>query len=404
MKVRLIFVSIFSILFTNNFLYGQKLGTTTKPIFEEAASRGSVFFNYGTLNQFKSPSTRGTLGLFLMSNGNGTTTWSAVTGSGSDTNKVNTTGGDNMFGTYNLYGTFKATLSLRAKGNSTTLGLENTAGSATFLFSLPGSYSANTTYTVPSGYPSENDLALVSNTTGTMSWKKFYSSDSIPWIRNNGRSATFTRYADNVGIGTDNPSQKLHVDGSIKFTTNLFMETSTGAVGNIYKGGSLWMHNTEGGFYGGNYAGSTSITGTNNLCLSNYAGYSLTGGSENVLLGFNAGKNLTNGSMCVFVGPNAGYYETGDNIFILDNRIRSDENDTRYKSMMYGVFADNTADQILRVNGVFDWSVQPAVPKIFVQTDEPDIPNNTTAFWKDDAGYYWLILDVSGTQKKVRLQ
>ncbi|MFZ4705415.1 MAG: hypothetical protein ACOYMF_05345 [Bacteroidales bacterium] len=376
-----------------------------KPNFKTATIEGRFVLNYRTSHQYVLPLTRGANGTYLKSNGDGTLSWATGTsGQVADSAKVNTTNGDNMYGTYNLFGTLSATTSLFAKGSSATIGLQNTAGTSKFLLSLSGGHSAITTYTVPADYPSVNDQALVSTTAGSMSWKTFYPGDSVPWQRNNTRSATWTRYSDNVGIGTNAPSQKLHVDGSIKFTTNLFMESSTGAVGNIYKGGSLWMHNTEGGFYAGNYAGSTSVTGSHNLCTPNYAGYSLTSGTDNVLLGYYSGRSLTTENGNVFLGPYAGYSETESDRLVIDNRNRTGDVDTQYKYLVYGKFAELTSEQFFRINGILDWSVEPSSPKIFVQTEQPDIPYNTTAFWKDDAGYYWLILDISGTQKKVRLQ
>jgi hypothetical protein len=60
----------------------------------------------------------------------------------------------------------------------------------------------------------------------------------------------------------------------------------------------------------------------------------------------------------------------------------------------------------LTMNGtaILDHSNVPNKPKIYSQADEPDIGNNTTAFWTDtDDGKYYLILDIGGTQKKVEL-
>ena len=56
------------------------------------------------------------------------------------------------------------------------------------------------------------------------------------------------------------------------------------------------------------------------------------------------------------------------------------------------------------IDGVLDWSANPCLPKIYSQADEPDIPNNSMAFWKDtDDSKYYLILDIGGTQKKIEL-
>jgi len=80
------------------------------------------------------------------------------------------------------------------------------------------------------------------------------------------------------------------------------------------------------------------------------------------------------------------------------------------------VIGINASDQIVigdaSLNGdkitcsnPLDTSSDPQLPKIYNQAAEPDIPNNSWAFWVDsDAGpQYWLILDVGGTQFKVQL-
>ncbi len=57
------------------------------------------------------------------------------------------------------------------------------------------------------------------------------------------------------------------------------------------------------------------------------------------------------------------------------------------------------------ITGVLDHSQQASKPKIFNQSNEPDIPNNSTAFWVDsDDNRTWLILDIDGIQKKLELQ
>lgn len=54
---------------------------------------------------------------------------------------------------------------------------------------------------------------------------------------------------------------------------------------------------------------------------------------------------------------------------------------------------------------VFDYSKAETVkPKIYTQATEPNIANDSTAYWKDsDDSKYYMILDVGGTQKKVEM-
>ncbi len=58
----------------------------------------------------------------------------------------------------------------------------------------------------------------------------------------------------------------------------------------------------------------------------------------------------------------------------------------------------------VEVEGLLDHAAEPNKPKIFNQALEPDIPNNSMAFWWDtDDSKMYLILDLSGTQYKVQL-
>jgi len=52
-----------------------------------------------------------------------------------------------------------------------------------------------------------------------------------------------------------------------------------------------------------------------------------------------------------------------------------------------------------------DMSSQPSKPKIYSQPEQPDIPNDSQAYWvdTDDGNRYYLILDVGGLEKKLEL-
>ncbi len=57
------------------------------------------------------------------------------------------------------------------------------------------------------------------------------------------------------------------------------------------------------------------------------------------------------------------------------------------------------------VSGVLDHSTEPNKPKIFYQTTEPDIPDDSSAFWVNSTDdKYYLVLDYGGVQKKLELQ
>lgn len=100
----------------------------------------------------------------------------------------------------------------------------------------------------------------------------------------------------------------------------------------------------------GYYSGSALATGNNNNGIGYEVLNALQGGSGNVAMGTQAGYSL-NASYCVFIGEKAGYYETGDYKLFIDDRQRASEADGRAKALIYGIFADATANQYLNVNG-----------------------------------------------------
>jgi hypothetical protein len=144
-----------------------------------------------------------------------------------------------------------------------------------------------------------------------------------------------------------------------------------------------------------------------NIAIGYSAGYSLAGSGNadnNVFIGLYSGYTSVSGARNVFYGAYSGYYETGTDKLFIDNQDRTDEATSRTSSLIYGEFNATPASQIFRVNGILEHSLAPNKPKIYTQATEPDIPNDTMAFWKDsDDSKYYLILDIGGTQKKVEL-
>jgi hypothetical protein len=203
----------------------------------------------------------------------------------------------------------------------------------------------------------------------------------------------------NAGYANSNTTNT----GNIFIGEDAGFSNTTGAGSNLFIGYKAGRNNSTGGantIIGGN-AGINN-TGSNNTFIGGGCGLENTG-SNNTFLGLFSGYT-GDGSSNVFIGTYAGYYETGSNKLFIDNRSRTNEATSRTASLIYGEFNDTPASQLLRVNGVLDHSLVPNKPKIYSQATEPNIPNDTMAFWKDtDDSKYYLILDIGGTQKKVEL-
>jgi hypothetical protein len=73
-------------------------------------------------------------------------------------------------------------------------------------------------------------------------------------------------------------------------------------------------------------------------------------GSNNTAFGSHAG-NSNNGSSNDFLRYSAGFWETRSNTLFIDNQPRSNYEDARIKSLIYGVFDFLPANQFLAING-----------------------------------------------------
>jgi len=111
--------------------------------------------------------------------------------------------------------------------------------------------------------------------------------------------------------------------------------------------------NTTGSFNTaiGTGALQNNIDGTYNTAIGNVALTGKTTGSNNTAVGTSAGTNNTTGNNNVFLGSSAGYYETGSNKLFIDNQQRASESDARNKALIYGVFDNDPANQVLTING-----------------------------------------------------
>ena len=96
------------------------------------------------------------------------------------------------------------------------------------------------------------------------------------------------------------------------------------------------------------------------------------------------------------------YNDSGFGIFIRDdNRIGIG---TQTPLAKLSIDGDLHVNQDAKIFGTLDWSSNPSKPKIYVQSSEPELENDSYAFWKDiNTGKYYLLANIGGTQKKVEL-
>ena len=131
---------------------------------------------------------------------------------------------------------------------------------------------------------------------------------------------------------------------------NIFLGQASGmwsdsANYNIFIGDRSGAYNTRGAnnVMIGSWVGHNSTTGNNNVFLGDLAGYQNQAGNMNTYIGSNAGKNAS-GSNNVFLGSGAGAGESGSNKLYIANTSTS-------TPLIYGIFDDIPANQILTING-----------------------------------------------------
>ena len=108
----------------------------------------------------------------------------------------------------------------------------------------------------------------------------------------------------NIGIGISNPTYKLDVNGTARFTGDLLVKGITLGLGSGAVASNLVL---------GYQAGQVNTTGGDNSFIGYQAAYSNTTGGFNFILGSQAGFNNTIGNYNNFISYRAGYYNTSGN-------------------------------------------------------------------------------------------
>lgn len=133
--------------------------------------------------------------------------------------------------------------------------------------------------------------------------------------------------AGDVGIGTNNPTHKLSVNGNINTSTQYFIANVrilSAPIQNLFAGVA---------------AGSANTTGNENAFFGYLAGTANTEGSYNTFVGASAGHANTTGSQNAFFGYLSGYYNTegADNSFF--GRAAGFSNTTGESNSFFGTNA-----------------------------------------------------------------
>jgi len=293
-------------------------------------------------------------------------------------------------GNYNVYMGYRA--GYGASGNST--GRENIGIGPQALYNITSGirnmvlgYDAGVVNTSGSSNTFFGYRAGFTNTTG-----------SNNLFVGSGAGYTNLSAADNVALGTN--SLYTNSVGTANIALGNYSLNKTTSSSNIAIGRSAGAENTSGeaNIFIGAYAGQKTQTGNDNVIIGTYAGlgtefYSLW---NNTFIGHEAGRLITTGIGNVFIGYKAGYYQTADpdlsDLLIIDNQDRESMANEQSKSLIYGKFDADPANQILTFNanvGIGDSS--PRFPLEVLSTSSPQL-----ALTYDDTNYAYFQVDDSG--------
>lgn len=112
---------------------------------------------------------------------------------------------------------------------------------------------------------------------------------------------------------------------------------------------------------------------------------------------YNASTNTTAGKIFLGLDDTKTYWGTGFTTTAYDNGT-----DFLLERSSGSI---NFGSTPIITSGIIDWSgATHSKPKIYSQSTEPNIANDSYAFWTDtDNGKYYLVLDIGGAQKKIEL-
>jgi hypothetical protein len=279
---------------SNNTMVGAFAG-------KDNTASGNSFFGYASGQN----NTTGTGNTFIGSNsGNLNIGGAANSFFGSDAGKANTFGAANSFfgvltGAANTSGSSNAFFGVAA-GEFNTTGTSNS-----FFGQNAGASNIDGNNNTLLGLAADVLSGNLSNATAIGYNAKVSASNSLV-LGGTGADAV------NVGIGITAPTQRLDVNGNIRFRGNLIPLGPNGVddinmffVNNV----SITTGIKNFGWLGGH----AITTGSYNVILGNNAGFGLTTGGSNILMGTNSGSVLTTGGDNVFIGTSAAPAATGSN-------------------------------------------------------------------------------------------
>ena len=247
---------------------------------------------------------------------------------------------------------------------SNTTGYSNTAnGSSALIHNTTGYANAATgfgaLYANTTGYENSahGSEALYWNTTGynntATGFKALFSNTKGCNNSAVGHGALYHNLegTNNTGIGEAALGYNESGSGNTAAGVLALLSNQTGYENSAFGYNTMRLNNTG---YLNTAMGTSALENSEGAALNTAIGslalWRNKNGFGNTALGSSAGHNAV-GNQSVFIGYSAGFYETGSNKLFIDNQERSNEEDARIKSLIYGTFDPDPAAQKLTING-----------------------------------------------------
>jgi hypothetical protein len=189
------------------------------------------------------------------------------------------------------------------------------------------------------------------------------------WIYSD--SNLINQNAGNVGIGLDEPMEKLHVAGNIKTNDTIkflgryhpptgfsipgqiLIDSTDIKIGYKYDNiGNILIGNSQYGktVFDLNITGTRNIgigtdvfhettTGNRNVCLGLYSGYNISSGCSNIFIGESAGEHILTGNGNICLGHQSGNGRNGGSNIFFGNRAGYSWNGSGGDNIMMGSYS-----------------------------------------------------------------
>jgi trimeric autotransporter adhesin len=258
-----------------------------------------------------------------------------------------------------------------------------------------------------------NGYLLMSDANGYGVWTNPNSLPNANWIVSD--TNQYSALSGNIGIGSSNPSEKLHVVGNIKIENGKL--DFNNSKNSVIIGGNAGLSNAgDFNVFAGNESGRSNTTGFYNVFLGSFSGNKNTSGNYNTATGFGSFENNTTGSS----NTGLGFFALNKNTTGMENvatgfgaleknttgssntglgfyALNQNTSGTANAATGYGALEKNTTGSSNIALGFYALNKNTTGAEN-AATGYGALENNTTAFRNTATGFYALNKNTTGVK------